>query len=150
MAILDETLEFCDSTDVSSTAGTNLEGDVVDLVSGQELGDGFQMYLVIVVETAFASGASATVQFQLASDAAAAIATDGSATVHWASQVFGYASLTAGKQIIVPLPQGFPDAERYLGLLVVTGAATTTAGTISAYLTTQVPHNWRAYPDGNN
>lgn len=147
--ILDTNLTFCEAEAAFGTAATRLEGDVADLnAAGAFLGPQ-HLFLVIQITTTFASAGAATVQFQLASDAAAAIATNGTATVHAATQAFVFSTLTAGTRIILPLPGGFPDAERYLGILVVTAGATTTAGAFSAFLTTDA-QNWKAYPEGNN
>lgn len=147
--IMDTTLQFCNGEAVQGTAATRLEGDVVFLGSvAHDPGAGEPLYLVLQVDTAFASAGAATIQFQLASDAQEAIAADGGATVHWASQVYAYADLVAGWQIVIPLPQGM-DYEAYLGLLVVTAGATTTAGAISAFLTLDPPV-FRTYPEGNN
>lgn len=148
MPIIDSTLEFCDNVSVAAAAGTALRGDVVDLGS-LSLDPGYPLYLVIGVSEAFASAGSATVQFTLATDAAAAIATNGTATVHYASRAFPYTELTAGKQVIIPLPMGIPANERYLGLLVTTATATTSAGSINAYLTLDAQNNV-SYPDAVN
>ena len=153
--IMDELLEFCDATalDTSGT-DTDLVGDVVDLGSAPtnpvELGNGQPVYLVIQVDTAVTSGGSATVQFHLATDAAAAIATNGTATYHWSSGAIGKATLVAGYELVVPVPIG-ADApyERYLGILTTTGTAAVTAGKINAFLTLD-PKGWKAYPDATN
>lgn len=143
--ILDEKLEFCDATAVSAAAGTAVAGDVVDLDDlGRDLLD--TLYLVIQVTTAFASGGSATVDFRLSSDSTANLAT--SATDHWSTGALAIAGLTAGKTFIVPLPK-VNDYERYLGIRVVTAVATTTAGSINAFLTLE-PQNWKAYADAQN
>lgn len=155
--ILDERLEFADATSVAAAAGTALIGDVIDLGDiGADVGQGEPIYLYISVDTSIITGGSAgTVQFQLVSDAQAAIATDGSATVHWSSKAYvtddaALNELDAG-YIIGPiaLPQGLPVYERYLGLLCVTATTTTTAGAISAGLTPDA-HGWHAYPDASN
>jgi hypothetical protein len=55
----------------------------------RDLGNGQPVYLVINVDTEIITGGVAgTIQFKLASDATAVIATDGSATDHWLSPVF--------------------------------------------------------------
>jgi hypothetical protein len=161
MAILDELLEFCDNVDVSATAGTALVGDVIDLGSQpQDLGSGEPMYLVIQTgATSIITGGSAgTIQFQLASDAAAAIAVNGSASTHVLTPTYvtdgndaNAAALDAGGVIYVgALPTGAGVAyERYLGVLVTTATTTTTAGTINAFLTKD-PKNWVALPDAVN
>ena len=110
-------------------------------------------FVMFNVDVAFAGGTS--MQFVLASDSAAAIATDGTETRHGASDVFTVAQLTQGFKFGFALPfgdtaQGEDAAgyERYLGILGI-GLGTMTAGTISAYLTRDKA-GWIAYPDGNN
>jgi len=154
--IMDETLEFADATalDTSGT-DTDLVGDVIDIGVARDIGVSEQLYLVVQVTTALTSGGSATVQWSLASDSVAAVATDGSQSIHFLSNAFAVADLTAGKQFVFPLPMGDGDAaittgyERFLGFQTVTGVAALTAGAVNAFLTTD-PQGWRAYPDGNN
>lgn len=144
---IDRNLEFCDAEDVSAAAGTEVIAAAIDLESaGIRVNIGSpDMYLVILVQSTFTSGGAATVQFRLVSDSTDPASTDGSETRHWQSPAFAYTALTAGKAIIVPLPSGIPAYERYLQLQVVTATATTTAGTINAFLTVD-PQNWRALP----
>lgn len=142
--ILDDRLEFCDATSLNTgAAGTYLIGDVVDLgaaptTPGPGAGDSDDLYLVIQVDTAVTSAGAATVQFILASDAQAAIATDGSASAHFTTSAIPKATLVAGYQVCgVQLPTG--TYERYLGILQVTGTAALTAGKVNAFLTRRVP-----------
>jgi hypothetical protein len=89
------------------------------------------------------------VNILLSSDSTADLAT--SPTTHWQSGALAYDSAllaTLGTAFIVALPQGI-DYERYLGLLVTTATATTTAGSINAFLTLDVD-NWHPYPDAQN
>jgi len=153
--IMDELLEFADATalDTSGT-DTDLIGDVIDLGSAPtnpvELGNGQPIYLVIQVDTAVTSGGSATVDFKLVSDAAAAIATDGSASVHYSSGAIAKASLVAGFELVVPVPVGVDvPYERYLGIQTTTGTAALTAGKINAFLSLD-PKGWKSYPDATN
>jgi hypothetical protein len=165
--IIDDLLEFADATSVAASAGTALIGDVIDLGGGtgpdgvttfvpHDLGNGKPMYLVITIGTSIITGGSAgTVKFQLASDAQAAIATNGAATVHWDSGTYATgaaaaAGITAGDKLVIPLPlDEFRTYERYLGILCVTATTTTTAGAINAFLTFD-PSGWKALPDANN
>lgn len=148
--ILDERNEFAGPASLS-TAGTGraLVGDVIDteLVTS-DLGAGEVPYLVISVSTAATSGGAATVVFEFVSDAQAAIATNGTATQHYASPSFAVAALTAGTRVAcVPLPSG--SYERYLGILQNVSTAALTAGAINAFLTKD-PNIWRAYADAVN
>lgn len=144
--ILDERLEFCDATALTTAAaGTALEGDVIDLGNDGADGNSEDIYFVLQIDTAVAG--PDTVQFKLVSDAQAAIATDGSATVHFETAAIAVATLVAGYQVCaVKLPRG--TYERYLGVIRTTvGAGALSAGKINAFLTRE-PKGWEAFPDG--
>ena len=150
--ILDKYLEFCDATAFAGGTGRQLMGDVIDLgAANHNLGDhGSPMQLVIQIATAVTSGGAATVSFELVSDAQAAIAVDGSASVHFASAAIGKATLVAGYEVALTLPlAGGTPFERYLGIVANVGTAALTAGAMNAFLTPQA-NTWQAYPDGQN
>jgi hypothetical protein len=157
--ILDKRNEFADAVSVAAAAGTALIGDVIDTGSiARDLGQGQPIYLVITTDTEIiTAGAAGTIKFQLASDAQAAIATDGTATVHIDTGTFvtddaaaNDVQLNAGGVIAcIPLPVQGKVYERYLGILAITATTTTTAGKINAFLTDD-PTGWRAYPEGAN
>lgn len=149
--LIDNNLEFtADAGSVLATAtGRALVGDVIDLSVARDVGNygnGLPLYLVILVTDAVTSAGAATVEFELASDAQAAIAVDGSATVHYSSGAIGKASLIAGYKLVIPLPAEGPVYERYLGLISNPGAAALTAGSIRAFITPDAG-KWKAYPD---
>lgn len=155
--ILDERTEFADAASVAAAAGTALIGDVIDLGANPgDLGAGLgELYLVITTDTSIITGGSAgTISFALASDAQAAIATDGSATTHFSTGSIvtdgddaNAAVLDAGGVICaVKLPMQGAVYERYLGILCTIGTTTVTAGKINAFLTKDVSR-WSAYPD---
>ena len=150
---MDERSEFADAVTVTFGAGTNLIGDVMDLETVRDIGAAKPTkYLVLQVSTAFAGGAS--FQFVLASDAQAAISTDGTETRHYLSDVFAVADLIQGFQMAIPLPTGdvansVNPYERFLGVLGV-GVGTQTAGAINAFLTLDPPDSKRSYPDAQN
>ena len=149
--ILDELLEFADALDVSASTGTAAVGDVIDLgATPQDFGNGRPMYLVIQVTTAFATATTAAVQFVLASDSSATLAADGTESEHLLTDAYDTGVLVQGFQQTFPLPVGDGIAyERYLGLEVITSGATTTAGSINAFLTFD-PSYWKSYPDATN
>ena len=117
------------------------------------------MYLVITTDTEIITGGVAgTIGFQLVSDAAAAIATNGTATVHLDSGTFvtgatttGDANIQAGGVVFMgAMPTGAARTyERYLGVLSTVATATVTAGNLNAFLTYD-PSAWAAYADGAN
>jgi hypothetical protein len=156
--IMDERLEFADATTAFGAAGTALLGDVVDLEVVRDIGNGQPVYWVVTTGTEIiTAGSAGTLKFQLVSDAQAAIAVDGSATVHLDTGTFVTGSaaanavqLNAGGVIAcIALPIEGPVYERYLGTLAVTGTTATTAGTINSFLTLD-PIKWKAYPDAVN
>lgn len=157
--IMDERLEFADAVSVAAAAGTALIGDVIDLGSiSRDIGNGREVFLVITTDTEIITGGSAgTLKFQLVSDAQAAIATDGTATVHIDTgdmvtddAAVNDAKFNAGGIIYMgAIPSQGNVYERYLGILAVTATTTTTAGKINAFLTLD-PRNWKSYAEGAN
>lgn len=154
--IIDARNEFADAVSVAASAGTANIGNQIDLgATGVDFGNGEPLYLVLTCDTSIITGGSAgTIQFLLVSDSSASIATDGSATQHWASKAFvtdddALNDLDAGETIaVVPLPlSGQSPYERYLGVQAVIGTTTVTAGKINAFLTKD-PTGWAAAPDG--
>jgi len=157
--IMDERNEFADAVSVAAAAGTALIGDVIDLGSvARDIGNGEPMYLIITTATEIITGGSAgTLKFQLVSDAQAAIAVDGSATVHIDTGTFvtddaavNATQFNAGGVICcIALPLQGNVYERYLGILAITATTTTTAGAINAFLS-PTPIGWKAYAEGAN
>lgn len=151
MAIMDEYLEFCDATALNTGgAGTYLLGDVVDLGAvTRDIGEGEALYFIVTVDTAATSGGSATARFILASDAQAAIATDGTATVHIDSGAIPVATLAAGYIALrAPIPASGAVYERYLGVLQTTATAAFTAGKINAFIGKDFG-KYRSYADAS-
>lgn len=155
--IMDERTEFADALSVAAAAGTALIGDVIDLWSvHRDIGMGQPVYLVITIDTTIVAAGAGTIKFQLASDAQAAIAVDGSASIHYDTGTFATAAASqafptrAGDVVaMVPLPAEGRVYERYLGILATIGAQTVSAGKINAFLTLD-PAGWDAYPEGAN
>lgn len=144
--ILDSRNEFADAVAVNTgAAGTYLVGSQIDLGAANNVGAISDLYLVIQVQTAVAAGLNGTLEFVLASDSTAAIATDGSATAHFKTGAIpSGAGIAAGTVLAcVAVPQGF-TYERYLGILQTTGTAAATAGAIDAFLTND-PARWVSY-----
>lgn len=155
--ILDERTEFADAVSVAAAAGTALIGDVIDLTNvGYDIGIGEDIWVVVTTDTEIiTAGAAGTLNIQVASDAQAAIATDGTATIHLQSGALVTDDSAAnddrfnagGIILAARLPSG--TYERYLGILAVTATTTTTAGKINAFLTKDFA-KWRAYADATN
>jgi len=158
--ILDERNEFADAASVAAGAGTALIGDVIDSGAvARDLGLGQQLWLVITCATEIITGGAAgTIKFQLVSDAQAAIATNGTATVHLDSGDFvtddsaaNATQMNAGEVIFAaPLPVQGKVYEQFLGILAVIGTTTVTAGAINAFLTLNPPRGKKLYAEGAN
>ncbi|PIQ24870.1 hypothetical protein COW64_17305 [bacterium (Candidatus Blackallbacteria) CG18_big_fil_WC_8_21_14_2_50_49_26] len=154
---VDARLQFGDAVTGISAASTNtLRGDVIDL--GESGGDPVggaanPMQLVIVITTAFVSANNNPTVFELASDAQAAIAVDGTATEHILTESYLPADLPAGRRLVYNLPpqNDAKPYERFLGVIqrVGAGASGVTAGAFSAFLSRDVA-SWKAYPDAVN
>lgn len=158
--IMDERNEFADAVTVAAAAGTALIGDVIPLGAvHRDMGQGQPIYFVITVDTEIiTAGAAGTIKFQLVSDAQAAIATDGSATVHLDTGTFvtddaaaNSAKLNAGSVLFAaPLPAEGAVYEAFLGVLAVVATTEVTAGKINAFLTLDPPNSGVIYPEGAN
>ena len=146
--ILDKRTEFAEALNVFAAAGSNLRGDVIDLgAAARDIGQGQQLWWMLQVTTAFV-GAASTTDFQLRTDAAAAI-NPTTGTLHVSTGPIAVADLIIGKRFMFALPVEGNIYERFLGLVVVGATATTTAGAVSSGLTLD-PAGWKAYPDGVN
>lgn len=145
--ILDKLLEFGDAIAIALNIGNAItpNSDVIDLGAAptlQDIGNGEPLYLVLQVDTAFV-GATATIQFQLASDSTSNLAT--SKTVHLDTGAIPVATWAAGYTKVLALPVEV-TYERYLGIWMTVATANVTAGKLNAFLTTQ-PSKWTAMPD---
>lgn len=146
--ILDERNEFCDAQALNTgSPGTYLLGDVIDLGTARDIGNGQPIYLMIQVDTQVDStNDGASVEFVLASDAQEAIATNGDATEHVTTGAVAEADLSPGKRFTFSVPLEGNAYEQYLGILQKTSGEAVTAGEVSAFLTLD-PAGWKAYPD---
>ena len=151
MAIMDERTLFGENFDIGQATGSYLMTNQVDLgLTGRDIGNGYPVYLNIVIDEAVTSGTSSTVAFELRSDAAAAINTS-TGSLHFSSGAIAHTALTLGTKLsfFIPLNNAVPY-ERYLGCIAVVAGATTTAGTCTAWLGLEPVAGWKAYPEGSN
>jgi hypothetical protein len=143
--ILDSLLELSDAQAVTATAiSSNVVdlGPVTDNVT-RDIGTGADFYLVLSVDTAFATSTSAVLTAALVSDSTVNLAT--SPTTHATPiAALATASLAAGAQFVVKLPPG--SYEQYVGIQYTVGVGSFTAGKINAFLTTDA-QAYRAYAD---
>lgn len=143
--ILDERLEFADALSCVANVGNAILGDVIDLGATptlRDIGNGEPLYLVIQVDTAI-TGTTSTVQWQLASDSTANLAT--SKTVHLDTGAIAEATLVAGYTKVYALPAE-ATYERYLGIWQTVAVNNLSAGKVNIFLTHDVA-KWTAYAD---
>lgn len=132
--IIDNNLLLCDTLTVSATAVATYS---VDMGAARLIGQGKQMYVVIVVDTVFAT--STAVNFQVVTDTVAALS---SPTVQIETGLIAIESLTAGRTpIVIPLGSAIGTQEQYLGLqFTVTGSTGT--GAVTAFIAFDYQNNY--------
>ncbi len=131
--IRDQHLLFSDNVAVTADAISDVIDRGANAPTTANFAPGFAgpAYLVIKTGTAFATLTS--LEIKLVSDSTANLAT--SPTVHLSTGAIPVADLTANKYVaVLPLPPG--DYERYIGMVYDVTGTTATAGTISAFITT--------------
>lgn len=151
--ILDERTEFADAVSVAGAAGTAILGDVIDLgVAGRDIGAAEHLFFDITVDTAIVTAGSAgTIRFQLVSAPTATITTN--TVVHYDSGPIATGAAAAGLTTTgamlaqIGLPMRGNVYSRYLGVLVIVGTTSISAGAVSAFLTPD-KHNVSYYADG--
>jgi len=137
--IIDTLTQFCTAASVAASVGTTLIGNQIDTATAGEL-DVDNLYLTIVATSAIVAAGAGTIQFKLASDISAAIATDGTAQIEFSVPAF----VTSA----TPIPYGtvlfegelpanvgtYNPNRRYLGLLEVVMGSAVTSGNVTAFL----------------
>jgi len=153
--ILDERNEFADAAAIALNIGNAKapNTDEIDLGATptlRSLMGGEQLYLVIQADTAFV-GSGGTVQFELASDSTANLATSRTTHINTGAISLGtnnaaFAITGFTRSYALPIDATY---ERYLGLWMTVGSANVTAGNLNAFLTL-VPPVGTIYPDATN
>ena len=132
---VDKQLLLSDGQDLSQTADTYYSSNAINLSSVVgDIGNGAPTWMVFVVDEAFASSGAATVVFAIIDEEDATL--DGSSVVILQTAAIAYTTLTEGKTICIPLPAGL-ITQQYIGASYTIAGATTTAGTVSAFLSPQ-------------
>ncbi len=148
--ILDALLAFDTGANLAQVAGTYNSTNVLDLggpaipvlASGQGardigIGDDPAMKLLVQVTVAFTSGGAATLGVNLQGAADNGSGAPLTFTTWWSSPLYALATLVAGARLMdmdMPRPPDGVPIPRFLRLTYVIGTATTTAGTVEAFL----------------
>lgn len=154
--IRDARTTFASAVSVAAGAGTAVFGNYIDRSITPNV-DQARLYLVIFCTTTFVAAGAGTVQFDLISSAAT---TGSSPNIHIASPLYATATvasvapLTAGSPILMAeLPRGSGIVGlgaylRYLMMQTVTASNTTSAGSVSAFLSLETGF-WANYPNAS-
>jgi len=154
--IRDARTTFASAVSVAAGAGTAVFGNYIDRTTTPNF-DQARLYLQIWCTTTFVAAGAGTVQFDLISSAA----TSGtSPDIHIQTPLFATATvasvapLTAGSVIwIAELPRGsgilgIGAYLRYIMMQCVTASNTTSAGSVSAFLSLEAGY-WAALPNAS-
>ena len=128
---VDKQCLLADGMDCSQVAGDYYADYCYNIGATDDIGRGQPLYVVICCDTAFTSGGSATVKFSIVDEADTTI--DSSSVEIVSTDTLAYTRLTEGKVIVIPVPANL-ITQQYIGLRVDIGTATTTAGTITAFI----------------
>lgn len=132
---------FSDAQAITADATST---NVIDLGVGRNLGDGEPMAVVVCVDVA-ADGTTTdeTYEFEVHTDDNAAL----SSSTEIAAKVVGYALLTAGAMVVIPIPPGVA-LERYLGVKYDVGGTTPTITVTTALMPLSMVQKYKSYPKG--
>jgi hypothetical protein len=132
--------------DLAQIAGTYNSDNIVDLSQTRDIGEGEKLFVVFTVGTAFTSGGAATLSFNVVTSAAAGLTTP---TTLGSTNLIALGSLTAGAQFVIAInPLVASLGLRYLGVIYTIGTATTTAGTMTADIVTDIQDGKKFYASG--
>jgi hypothetical protein len=154
--ILDALLQFSSAQNLAQTAGTYVSTNIIDLGVGVAptpalppftagggardlgIGDDPALKLLVQVVTAFTSGGSPTLAVQLQGAVDNGAGAPAAFSTWWVSPTYAFATLQVqGARLLdmdMPRPPAGIAVPRFLQLSYVIGAATTTAGTVTAYI----------------
>lgn len=138
---LDKQLFFSEAQNVFSAGTTVTSTNVIDLIkTGQDIGVGEELFIVVQVTTAFVGGTSIT--FNLVTDDNTGIS---SATLIAALGVLTIAQLAINTEWHFRVPPVQPNPmERYLAINYVS-TGTSTAGAVNTAIVKDI-QRWKAYP----
>lgn len=129
---VDALLLFSDAQAVTSAAGST---NTIDLSAVRDIGNGQDVYLVVVVDTLLADGGSNTgTAVALEGDSTTTFTPDGTVTLFTFAQAAALGTVKVAKLS----PGSAPLQYRYIRLKYTPAGADLTGGTFTAFLTTNV------------
>lgn len=126
---------------------TAVSTNTIDLSQARDIGEGEDLYVQFIVDTAVTAAGAATVRFEIITSAAADLS---SPTVIAASGDIGKASLTLGARVELGIPPNHlvPLGQRYLGVRYTVSTGPLTAGTFTAFINLGGQSSQKSYPSG--
>lgn len=138
--IMDKKLMFDEDAAITVTRDST---NVIDLLqANQDIGNGENLWVVIVVTTAFTTGDAAVLQAALVTDDNAAL--DSATVLQDQVATIAAATLIAGYTIRMRI-HPTTVMERYLGIIYTVTVGSFSAGKVTAGIVKDV-QNWKAYP----
>ena len=129
--ILDSLTRVSNNEDLSQVAGSYYSTSVLNTgTATYDIGAGEALAAIICVDEAFV-GSGATVTFAVIDEADTTL--DSGSIVIAQTAALAITRLTLGKIIVIPIPVGLVT-QQYLGLKYTIATATTTAGTVTAFI----------------
>lgn len=136
MAWVDKRGEFSDAQALTATA---VSTNVVDLTSDRDIGPGVPLWVILTLDVASDGGNSDETYV-------VALQTDDNSGFSSATEI-GSVTIPRGSAAGTMFSIGFPARnERYIRLNYTLGG-TTPSATVSAWLTSDPPRAWTAFPD---
>ncbi len=132
-----DSLLLLSDAQVVCNSGSEYSTNTVDLGAARKIWGGRQLYVVVIVDTAFVT--ATTIDFQVVTDTSATLA---GSTVQITTGPIAVASLTAGRApIVIPIGSAIGTEERYLGMYYVLAGSNATAGAVTAFVAIDPPGN---------
>ncbi len=132
---IDKNLLMSDAQ-VICNSGSELSDYSINLMAARKAWGGQQLYVVIIVDTSFATATS--INFQVVTDSVAAL--NDTPTVQIETGAIVVASLTAKRApIVIPIGSALGTQEQYLGMNYVLAGSNASAGAVTAFVAFDAP-----------
>ena len=146
MPIQDYNTNFTQAGAISPTStGTSEPGSVIDTLDAADWGMGNDWTWLINIITAFSTGSSPTLQFQLQGNPTDSTFTSGNVTVYDTGTIAA-ATLIAGYMFAFKYPRGY--TVRWLRMVQIVGTAAFTTGSYLSWLSNDQVQDNKYFPAG--
>lgn len=134
MAYVDKQLLLSDAQVVCNSSH-ELSENIIDLGAAKNVANGRPLYVVIIVDTDFATATS--IDFRLMTHTTTTVS---SGSIMVSTGAVACTVLTAGrKPIILPVGDALNTAKQYIGMYYYLGGSNATAGAVTVFVTPDPP-----------